>query len=1098
MNTKKFKNKTIPEKTLSAIWPRARSSFLPWCSYLAFLTIIGPLLLQPSSLKAMEKEFYKDAKHPLTQPFWKERDLSERLKIKNMEIILTNIEGEIKKFKTKPTEVVERVVKEHGDIDYFKCSRCARKSIRSSKEIPHHNLPKGYILKPPHTDGRSGNEVNVVSYDGNDLVVIKKFTNSNQSNKDKQVEEGMKELMYSLLALKLNPCPGMLKMARVYDAVLCPDNSFSIFIEAARGHDIEHFLGEISANKVIKACAAYLSKFHIENYKLNEEIATDRGKYLKHIAEAYSTLLEKLPGERDQLTGEKKEIQLLSLEGGFSSKVKINNVNSNDIIQVLGEGGHQSLVKATHKNFKENVTRIYRSLRDNKNKKYFLTITHGDAHRNNFFYLDEKIQNESEDSLYHITAIDFASIIKTFGSIGDPAEDIGRFLGSLWDWAAITLVKNKAADKPEAMFKKMLDLQKEFLNMYIRKIIESGIIEGKNEKIFKKTFVENCNFYKLRFYRAVFNVKKDENSIKDMEIKKTVLKSWIWENTRDIKSKNKSGQRPGKLIENIFYYDPPEEFVISTPKGAELSYLAQLQKIFDPLKVQNSSSKATILTGMAGVGKTSLALKYAYDALKNKSYDLIYWVSCKTEEAVLEGYKKLLKKMGDFVSEKMDKKAIIKRVNQHLLKQDRRSLLIYDNAPNSSRFLEFLQGNLLKNKLDILITSRNKAEWKMPFKTGIIELDVFQLDESIGYLQAITGFKKDDKIIAKVAKEMELLPLALSQAAYYILLEGDISKDGFKKYLKIFRKDPTKRNPLEEPRPKITYKNFVYENLCMSEIYGSKAKELLEILKYAAFNPSGFIKEEAFPFCHNLNEKLNQLSALSLIKRDHKGFSLRPLVRLVITNEIKMELDHHLKDSPLNKVNNNSLSKEKKTFSNDKSSRREYKRAQHNSGHEGSKEKKQGTTPIMTISPKLVTSNFCFAADSHNDFKAKFIIKSVDNGQVLDNYGSTNKRAVVVWEQYHGNRQLWNIIKHGQGFIIKSLDNGQVLDNFGAINYKIGVWDEYKGPRQLWNIIKHDQGYLIKSIDNGQVLDNFGAVKSKIGVWDEYRGPRQLWLIIKL
>lgn len=989
----------------------------------------------PSTQKPYEKKdsrpaaenpktgFQKDARKAPTQTFKPKKGLLEE---SGIEYVVQEIEKKIIEEKKNADDVVIPKLKNYKEC--FRCSGCINHPPSSSK-LPHTPLLYGVdnqnASKPKK--GRSGAEVIFVPDKYGNSIVIKKFTNTKE--KPHQIEEGLKELLYSLIALRHLNLSKELKVARIDDAILCPKDSFSIIMEKVEGDDISNRLSKYlpknysKAKKMITACAKYLAKFHIENYQQN----TNRGKYLKHIAKAYSTLVEKHPGEMDNLPSDRSNVKLFALDGGPSRKGELN-MKSGEIISLLDKNEQNKFiefVKETQKNFKDNVTKIYQLLQDSvKKRQYFLSITHGDAHGDNFFY-DDKEGDDSFDPLGRITMIDYASIMETYWNIGDPAEDIGRFLGSLWEWFAQT---NKCSDE-------IRDLQKEFFKIYLEEIKNSKIIKEKNQKVFKKIFKDNCNFYKLRFYRVICN------SEQSPKIKKTILNSWIEENTqRSSKQKNKPGQSPW-VEGNIIHYDLPKGFINSAPKGSK-PYLTQLQDIFQTLRI-------AVVTGMAGIGKTSLALAYAHNP--SKAYKFIYWLSGKTDEALIGGYKKLL---GDSVANIKDHKDIIEKFNQYISTIQGECLLIYDNVPNYLSFLQFLQREVVKDILpknaDILITSRNrnKGGWnELPFKPEIITLDVFRLNESIDYFKTISGLPKENQaIVTTVAKKLGRLPLALSYAAHYVSLQekpSNVSEKTFQKYLDAFHKDPRTRNPIEELRPKIIYQNFVQKTLHMSEnlISPLEAAELIKILEYAAscdLSSIKAIKEDALSWIEEtkLKQALEQLSSLSLIKRTNEAkFSIHPLVWLVVRNEITKDFDQRHNASKLN---------------------------------------------------------------------TRWVIKSVNNGQVLDNFGTMNQPIVGVWEEYRGDRQLWNITRHNQHYIIKSVDkkvNYQVLDNWGAKN-KIGLCEEdfsnqYCNTKQLWSIIKHNQGYIIKSVNNKQVLDNWSAEKKQIGLWGEDDSTKQLWLILE-
>src|SRR5690606_25366969 len=81
--------------------------------------------------------------------------------------------------------------------------------------------------------GGSGCDLTILSHDQTNFMAIKKF-----SNTENGLKEGLSELLYSLAALDINPSPQELKMARIYDAFLCPENHLHLVLEGANAHVI--------------------------------------------------------------------------------------------------------------------------------------------------------------------------------------------------------------------------------------------------------------------------------------------------------------------------------------------------------------------------------------------------------------------------------------------------------------------------------------------------------------------------------------------------------------------------------------------------------------------------------------------------------------------------------------------------------------------------------------------------------------------------------------------------------------------------------------------------------------------------------------------
>ncbi|MBW8308022.1 MAG: hypothetical protein K0M45_00005, partial [Candidatus Paracaedibacteraceae bacterium] len=473
------------------------------------LLIVSSLSLAWSSpLEAMEKddpvsnpiEFYKDKGHPLTQGFWKGKDLSERLTAIRKDI--EDITEQLCLSKDPLGDLMKLNLGRYRDI--LTCSQCDTRASGSLIDAHLSHFKGAWDQEKTNNIGCTNTSVTILSRGLTNVIAIKTFMDTEETPHN--IQEGLKELLYSLVAYQMNPSPSQLKMARIYDAILCPENSLHLIMEGANTHDIHHFLATDLAVSVVKACAQYLAKFHIGNYRKNKNLIKGK-EYLSHKADPYhKTAYDPLKDDNE-----------LSLRVG-KQRPHLKTVTARNIIQLLSEEEQAQFVRLVERNrrsFKGNCEKIFRFLKSlgatRNHGFYFLTKTHGDAHGNNFFYNDEKDLTNSEgtigaDSFYRISMIDYASIIRTYGGIGDPAEDVGRFLGSLWDWAA------RSGNERYSDYGRIIGLQDKFLQAYLQIITDEGILSSEQQDKFHTIFKENATFYKFRFYKAIFNSKKDEET----------------------------------------------------------------------------------------------------------------------------------------------------------------------------------------------------------------------------------------------------------------------------------------------------------------------------------------------------------------------------------------------------------------------------------------------------------------------------------------------------------------------------------------------------------------------------------------------------------
>ncbi|MFN3234411.1 MAG: NB-ARC domain-containing protein [Gammaproteobacteria bacterium] len=212
---------------------------------------------------------------------------------------------------------------------------------------------------------------------------------------------------------------------------------------------------------------------------------------------------------------------------------------------------------------------------------------------------------------------------------------------------------------------------------------------------------------------------------------------------------------PGKIL---LRPDPNIQFIESIDSESEESYLS---KLHDKLQKDNQIAVTQTITGMGGIGKTQLAIQYAYEY--EGEYDLIAWINAETSESLIESYKSLLSQL-HISTEKMTPDEIQECFKKELpYKSSLRWLLIYDNVENAGEF----SANVKKPQTGghIIVTSRDHR-W-----SNCLEINVFQLSEAVEYLFEASG--KEDTVEERIAAEeiahkVGCLPLALSQVSAYI------------------------------------------------------------------------------------------------------------------------------------------------------------------------------------------------------------------------------------------------------------------------------------------------------------------------------------------
>ena len=163
------------------------------------------------------------------------------------------------------------------------------------------------------------------------------------------------------------------------------------------------------------------------------------------------------------------------------------------------------------------------------------------------------------------------------------------------------------------------------------------------------------------------------------------------------------------------------------------------------------------LYGLGGVGKTQLAIEYAYRYAGN--YELVWWIPAEQIALVRSTLAALAPRLGmtGIPSGRVEELAAAVLDALRRGKPYSRWLLIFDNADQPELIREYMP----PGPGHVIVTSRNLG-W-----TGhvdALQVDVFSRQESLGYLRRrVEGIDPADA--ERLAEELGDLPLALGQAA---------------------------------------------------------------------------------------------------------------------------------------------------------------------------------------------------------------------------------------------------------------------------------------------------------------------------------------------
>lgn len=181
-------------------------------------------------------------------------------------------------------------------------------------------------------------------------------------------------------------------------------------------------------------------------------------------------------------------------------------------------------------------------------------------------------------------------------------------------------------------------------------------------------------------------------------------------------------------------------------------------------------SKPQALTGLGGIGKTQVAIEYAYRHFQD--YHMILWASAETRETFITGYITIATQLNLPEMNNQNQEVIVQAVLQWL-SINHEWLLILDNANDLTVICEFIPSSFNGH---VLITTQAQAMGGLAYR---IEVPTMENDIGALFLLRRAGFiTQDDSVEAvspddfthavNIVQEMGGLPLALDQAGAYM------------------------------------------------------------------------------------------------------------------------------------------------------------------------------------------------------------------------------------------------------------------------------------------------------------------------------------------
>nr|MDQ2716730.1 tetratricopeptide repeat protein [Chloroflexota bacterium] len=347
-----------------------------------------------------------------------------------------------------------------------------------------------------------------------------------------------------------------------------------------------------------------------------------------------------------------------------------------------------------------------------------------------------------------------------------------------------------------------------------------------------------------------------------------------------------------------------------------------LNRLEQQLSSKVQEHRTTTLTqpqamkGLGGIGKTQIAVEYAYRSRERGLYTHTLWVNAASEEALVTSFVALAELLPAFPAKgETDQWKLVKAIIRWMEQCREQWLLIFDNADDVTLVRNYLsqQGNG-----SILLTTRADAVGSLATSIevetmGFVEGTHLLLRRAQRFEQASD---EEFNLAGNIVVALDHFPLALDQAGAYI----EETKCSFTDYLKIYQNH---RKALLARRGEqvINYPDSVAATWSLSfqkvQQANPAAAELLHLCAFLAPDriPEELIKDgaahwplflqEAAADLFTFHQMIEELLKFSLVKRlveDH-ALSIHRLVQAVQKDQIGLETQRHWAERAIRAIN---------------------------------------------------------------------------------------------------------------------------------------------------------------------------------------------------
>ncbi|MGW6705578.1 FxSxx-COOH system tetratricopeptide repeat protein [Streptomyces sp. NPDC054956] len=211
------------------------------------------------------------------------------------------------------------------------------------------------------------------------------------------------------------------------------------------------------------------------------------------------------------------------------------------------------------------------------------------------------------------------------------------------------------------------------------------------------------------------------------------------------------------------------------PPAQSFQHRAEMQRLRAAVEGGGTAVLCQVLTGMGGVGKTQLAADYAHTAWETGELDVLVWITASTRTAIVTAYAQAGVELcqADPADPEQAAKSFLAWLTPKARAQTCRWLIVLDDVADPAD-LHLLWPPAGPHGRTLATTRRRDAALTGEDRRRM-DVGLFTEAEAAAYLTACLaahGRQEPDDQLTALASDLGHLPLALSQAAAYIVDTG--------------------------------------------------------------------------------------------------------------------------------------------------------------------------------------------------------------------------------------------------------------------------------------------------------------------------------------